>query len=300
MSLGEEKKETVQFQMVPPGYAMVYPQQFAQHSINQQQPVPVYYAPQYAQTTPSGATEDSARLVQNETKEAQEGCKKRWGEMCKWKKGCCWTDDGRPFGTFIDFVSTLTLGSFFPILSLILVFGMETSKLSRTGVMFGHANFFFGLSAILLAVAHHHHVHGSVIVLSAVVGLIFLIISLKKFRKFLYFYRTRESKPERELVKVISQVGSCKEFVMCFVISFFFSVIGTLILIAARRKYLYSRYGAVCGFGFNLIFCGIHWALNGVPVPLIAGLVILELALVHFRRAIVCAEVAAPSAATTA
>jgi hypothetical protein len=212
--------------------------------------------------------------------------------------GCCWKDDNRPFGTFQHFAVSLFFGTVAPLLSIIMAYGMETSSLSRIGVIFGTANSLFLATAGLIAWAIHDRGQHPVLVhfgLPLVFGFIFLVIAMKSWRRFLYFYRTRETKAEEEKVRVISQTGSCTEFAITFFVSLILPVIGVLISIIARKNSLLGRYGALSGFGFCLIVLGVLCTFQGMPPAALAlGLFIMELSLVHFRRAIVCAESVTP------
>jgi len=214
-------------------------------------------------------------------------CQKRgWG--CKRREGqCCWKDDGRALGTQTHFMANVVFGSLLPFFSLLITFGMETSKLSRVGVLFGHANL------ILLTAAGCSHVHTSklTLILLIVFGLLWLAVSLKHYFQFVWVYYKRENKKEEELVRTISQPGCCFQFWTALLISFFFPLFGTAIVLIARRNFLRSRYGALMGFGVHCIVLGIIGAIIGLPPGfLLFGLLIVQFSAVHFRRAIVCAE----------
>jgi len=247
----------------------------------------VFYIPQYATVQ----TELETPLV-------EKSCQRSggWGGCKRWNNGCCSKDDGRSFGTFQNFVFGVVFGTCAPLLSIIMTFGMETSKLSRIGSLFGTSNSFFLLATILIAWnarCEMHKVAPIHVIVPAILGLIFLVIALKSFRKFLYFYKTRETKAEEEKVKVISEAGSCCEFAITFFVSLLLPVLGALASIIIRRKYLYGRYGALSGLGFCLIFLGIACSFHGVyPVVLAVGLLMVQTSLVHFRRALVCVEIA--------
>jgi len=280
MGAEEDNKQNfaMQFPMMPAGNG-------------QQQ---MFYIPQPGQFVPMPINEDTESLVQK-----NEDCQRRgWGGCRRWR-GCkregnvCWKDDGRPLGTFQNFVVSVFFGTIAPLLSIIMTFGMETSKLSRLGVFFGTANSFFLLSTGLVAwmVKVKHHSSTVHLIVPTIIGLIFLVIALKSFRRFLYFYRTRETKAEEEKVRVISQAGSCCEFAVTFFVSLVLPVFGAFISIIVRRNSLYGRYGALSGFGLGLIIFGVAASFHGMyPVLLAVGLFIMEFSLVHFRRALICVE----------
>jgi len=185
----------------------------------------------------------------------------------------------------------------FPVISLLAIFGMETSKLSRIGVLYGHANILFtaALAAITMAIHHHDGHFLKKIFLPTALGLalIFLICAKKSWRRFLYVYQTRTNKKESELVPTISEVGTRKQFIIAAIISVFFPIIGTLIMLIARRNFLKSRFGSLCGFGVHVLVCGIYVSMRRQPHVLVVSflaLMFLQIITVHFRRAILCAE----------
>jgi len=264
---------------IPPQYS------FPQYAAGNVQPV--MYVPQTVQfSSPVASVSVNDSEMESLVQKQQWGCKRRWG-------GCCWKDDGRPLGTFQNFVVSVFFGTISPVLSILTMYGMETSKLSRNGVIFGTANAFFILASILLFFSRHDpgsisHFH---IIVPFLLGLIILIVAVKSFRHFLYIYTTRQNKTEEELVRVISQVGSCKEFLATFFLSLFIPVIGTSISLIARRRYLYGRYGALSGLGFFLVLAGVWCAFMGhPPISLVIGLFLMQFSFVHFRRAIICAQ----------
>jgi len=185
-------------------------------------------------------------------------------------------------------MTSVVFGSLLPFLSLLIIFGMETSKLSRVGVLFGHANL------LILAACCHAHTNILSLILSILFGLLWLAISLKHYFHFVWVYSRRENKKEEELVHTITQPGCCFQTCIGFVSSFLFPIIGTAIVLIIRRDSLRSRYGAIFGLGVNFIALGIFGAVIGFPpVLLLLGLLIVEFSSVHFRRAIICAEKAA-------
>jgi len=275
----EGRNESTQTNAVPPQYP--YPQYVPAGNVQ-----PVMYVPQPVQFSSPIASVPINDSEMESLVQKQWGCKRRWG-------GCCWKDDGRPLGTFQNFVVSVIFGTLSPVLSILVMYGMETSKLSRSGVIFGTANSFFVLASILLFFSRHNPGEISTfhIVIPFLLGLIILLVSIRFFRHFLYIYATRQNKTEEELVRVISQVGSCKEFLATFFLSLFIPVIGAAISIIVRRRYLYGRYGALSGLGLFLILVGVWCAFMGhPPITLCIGLLLMEFSFVHFRRAIICAQ----------
>jgi len=284
---------------------------------------PFLYVPQFEPLNVGMNNFETHPFVSSQAENASSGCK-RWGGCQRWKaNSCCWKDDGRALGTFQNFVVTLLLGTASPFLSILLMYGMETSKLSRNGVLFGTANALLLGSAFLLSQSrqasheplpltpgatmegpHHQtvqvlqeheqpHIPTWAIITLFVLGLVMLVAAVKSFRRFLYIYGTRQNKTQEETVKVISQKGTCGEFMATFFVSLLFPFIGAFISIIVRRRYLYGRYGALSGFGFAFVATGVAFSFMGccpAPVVLFLGLIIMELSMVHFRRALMCAE----------
>jgi hypothetical protein len=221
-------------------------------------------------------------------------CGSKWRNVDGEKRGCCWGDDGRPLGNLSNFIQGLFFGTFAPIFSIISVYGFETSKLSRTGTLFGNANFFLILAAGIISSVTNHHLKscGKLYAIAPLVlGLIFLLVAHKSLKWFLWTYKSRANKTESEEVKVVSQSGRCCSFISAFLASLFFSLLGLVIVLIARRRYLSSRYGAFYGFGFGLIVAGITLSFYGVPPVLLAvGLVLNQISSAHFKRAIASAE----------
>jgi len=251
---------------------------------------PVVYVSQFQ---PMISETETDSFVQKQ----QGACEKGWGG-CKWRKAdsCCKYDDGRALGSFQNFIVGVLFGSVSPVLSTIMMYGMETSKLSRIGVQFGTANVFLIISACLLCYPQHFGLFS--IFFTFILGLLILICALKSFRQFLYTYSIRQNKTEEELVKVVSQTGTCCEFAGTFFVSLVFPIIGTLVSIIVKRNSLLGRYGALSGLGFLFVVIGIFSSFSGHPPALLFfGLLVMEISLVHFRRALICAEI--PKTSTT-
>jgi len=232
--------------------------------------------------------------ILNEGCEKSSGCERRWGCRrwgSKWQRtGCCWKDDGRPLGNLTNFIQGLVFGTFAPIFSLMTVYGFETSKLTRTGAIFGNANFFLLLAAGLVVSVVHEHIRSCAklwAIAPLVVGLIFLIAAKKSLRWFMWVYDARENKTESEKVKVVSESGSCCGFALAFLASFLLPILGTFVVLIAKRRYLKSRMGAFYGLGFALIITGTVLAFKGVPPVLLAiGLMLVQVSAAHFKRAL--------------
>jgi len=215
---------------------------------------------------------------------------------------CCSKDDGRSFGTFQNFIVSTLLATVSPLVSIIFTYGMETSKLSRLGSLFGTANAFILFAAALACCSQT-----IVALVSLIIGMIFMIISLKSWNRFLFVYITRPNKTDQESIRVITPIGTVCDFILTYIISVFFGVFGALACLLVKRKSLYGRYGAVSGFGMCILFSGMmvfflrlfvgvenYYPFPQqfpVPFPLLiaAGIIIIEFSMVHFRRALVCA-----------
>jgi len=285
-----------------PSYALQYPMQAGNNLLSS----PVFYIPQAVQfATPPITIQETEMesLVENQSgaceRNSRVGCRHSWG--CKQNEDCGWKDDERPLGSFQNFVVSVIFGTISPVLAVILMFGMETSKLSRLGAIFGTANSFIMLPAIITAYLKHTGNHGENIhtIIPLIVGIVTFVVALKSWRGFLYIYRRRENKTDEERVKVISQIGCQGEFAASFFVSLLLPVFGALICVIIKRKSLLGRYGALSGFGLCLVIMGTTMAFKGIPpILLLVGILLMEFSLVHFRRALVCAETASP--ATTA
>jgi len=284
--MADDKQTT---QQNPPSY-LQYPTGYPMQ--------PIFYVPQ-ASPYVTPINEEQEKLVTSENQENMGGCRRRW--FCRRRSdGCCGKDDGRAFGSFSHFITTLTVGTIAPVLSLLLVFGMETSKLARVGVVFGTANSFLIAAACIFAWIRHHgqeyqqsHVH---LLVPLILGLVLLLIAVKCWKRTLYHYRNRQNKSEDELVKVISLPGTCCQYAVTFLVSLLIPLLGVVICLIARRRYLFGRYGALSGFGAFLVIAGIVGTFHGIPpISLVAGLFVMQLSLVHFGRTIACAQATQPT-----
>jgi len=165
MSSDSEKKQPQQFATAPqfPG---VYP--FPQGNVQFQ---PVFYQPvPYDVATSVNAEQQAFLEPEGEKKCFFSRICRRWrNRRCARKCGkVC--DDGRALGNLNNFIAGVLFGTFSPFFSLLCVFGFETKKLTRTGTLFGHANFFLLLATCLLAfgtgphgTAPPHDPHGMII-----------------------------------------------------------------------------------------------------------------------------------------
>jgi len=289
---GQNPSYTVQYVQATPGFSQTTPgfvqaaPGFAQATpgFSQAGQIPFFYVPQ--QTSNPFESMD-AQSEENGCKRTGWGCRR--SGWCK-KGGCSWKDDGRSLGTTTDFIANLIFGSLFPIFSLLVTLGMETSKLARIGVIFGQFNFFVLVLAAMRHIAQEHEIH-HILFIFPILSVIFFILSIKSWCRFSWIYRTRPNRTEDEKVKGISISGSCHHFWIGFLASFFLSLIGTAIVLIARRNVLRARYGALLGMASSFIAIGIFMAVQGLPaIPLTLGLFLAEISIVHFRRAIITAD----------
>jgi hypothetical protein len=169
MSSDSEKKGSAppqQFAAAPQFPPGVYP--FPQGNVQFQ---PVFYQPvPYDVATSVNAEQQAFLEPEGEKKCFFSRICKRWrNRRCARKCGkVC--DDGRALGNLNNFIAGLLFGTFSPFFSLLCVFGFETKKLTRTGTLFGHANFFLLVAACLLAFGtgphgapQPHEPHGMII-----------------------------------------------------------------------------------------------------------------------------------------
>jgi len=281
--------------------------------------------------------------------------------------GCCMRDDGRPLGDITSFIHGLVFGMFVPIFSVMAVFGFESKKLSRTGVLLGNANFFFILAVLILSGVggmhggrryHQERPGGDIVppfiepnatavdpiapteltptampetsnvaqnnmrpddgmqigeegrrghnkerkgchfkgkklyfaIPAFVLALIFFIVGKKSACSVMAAYRARgDNKTEEETVKVFSEAGTCKNFAIGFIVSFLLPVIGTGLALILGRKYLRTRYGAFIGLAVHTFISGIFAHRGHGAFLMLFGLVLFQIASVHFRRAIATA-----------
>jgi len=280
-------------QTQPVNYPYLVPQPIAQNIPVQSQPQRVYL-PQTTEFVPLAETPNTNSINNNnscENNNSSGGCR-RWGGGCRrwggWRregKCCSWQPTNRPLGSFSDFVSNLIFGLIAPVFAPLIVSAMETSELSKLGALYGTADFFFllGVGLLHLGAMHHHAFIPAGIFL--VISLILFIISCKKSCYYLWNYEQLITKNKSDAVPVYSEVGSCCERIVSFLISFFFPVIGTAIRICCRKS-LESRFGAVKGLGWHLIIVGSVTFL--FPLAIL-GLFIVQASKIHFQRAIITA-----------
>lgn len=151
----EKKGNSSQTEAFVPPFTYPFPQ-------GNFQPIFLHPVPYEVATSING--EDQQSLLQSE----DEGEKCIFKRFCKrWRKGkCCKNkavvDDGRALGNLYNFIVGVLFGTFAPFFSLVCVYGFESKKLTRTGALFGSANFFILLAACLIAfgAAPHGPRHG--------------------------------------------------------------------------------------------------------------------------------------------
>lgn len=166
MSSDSEKKGSSEhFPSAPQFPSGVYP--YMQPGNMQFQPV--YFQPVPYDVATSVNGEDQQPFIQAEGEKKcffQRLCKRWRGRKCA-RKCRAVVDDGRALGNLNNFIAGLLFGTFSPFFSLLCVFGFETKKLTRTGALFGNANFFLLLAFSLIAlrtnsyVQENHFRHGA-------------------------------------------------------------------------------------------------------------------------------------------
>jgi len=189
-------------------------------------------------------------------------------------------------GTTGNFVAGLLFGTVFPVFSWILVWGMETTKLTRLGVLFGTADFFLicamGAVKMFVHAEEHRFIILGVGIALLVLSLILLIVGTKKSFCFLMSF---ESSGKKMIIN--SEVGARRSKCISFVLSFFFSFVGAGLRVVFSRS-LMSRFGTLKGFGFHLLVVGAVMPCNHLPVALL-GLYIIQISNIHFRMALISA-----------
>jgi len=190
----------------------------------------------------------------------------------------------------MDFLLGMGFGLIAPVFSTAVIFGMETSKISRLGNMFGTANIFAALALICFVSARFAHGLIALGIISLIVAVVLYVVTLRKFyRPFLSDYQGVVF-TSAEAVTVTSKIGEKKDFWISFFFSFFLSIIGTLIRIFYNKS-LQSRFGALKGLAWHLIVFGGIFSFTDFGFHFLTGLVLLQCTLLHFRRAFICARV---------
>jgi len=318
---GYQQGAGIYFVQVPATQAANYPYLQA---VPQSQPVPqpvpqqqrvFYQTNQYvplSDETPVGpavtttaSTTNSNCCNNTQTNAQQGGCQRSWGwkwggcrRSCSYGQqqtgGCCWTPSNRPLGTVTEFFWNMLFATFVPIFAPLVVFSLETSQLARVGALYGTGDFFFALAAGIFRLAHSapelHHRPAVWIVaaVSLLIALILFISACKRLFFYLWQYEQVVTKNKSEGETVVSDVGKRCEFVVSFLLSLFFPVIGTFLRVACRRT-LQSRFGAMKGLAW---FCIIIGALTGGIPVLVGGLFLHQFSKLHFQRAIISATAA--------
>jgi len=203
----------------------------------------------------------------------------------------------RPFGTFMEFVGGLFFGLIMPFFSLI-TFVFESSQLARLGVMFGTADFFLLTSvAMIQALFRYNQELGNSVFIVAIITVIFFFISVillvkstRQLWRFLAAYEATPNKQPHELVSVASPPGEKRDYIISCILSFLFPVLGSFIRLKVNNS-LQSKYGIVKGLSWNWIIGGFLLGLLANGFFLLFGLILLQCANVHFRRAYVCAGI---------
>jgi len=127
------------------------------------------------------------------------------------------------------------------------------------------------------------------------IGVTFLFLASRSLSRFMIIYKMRENKNESDMVKSVSNAGTLRGFFMAMIVSLLWPMVGTALVILVRRKHLADRYGAVHGLAVFFVCSGIVLALHGVPpIFLLKGMILSQIAAVHFKRAIADAAVNDP------
>jgi len=199
-------------------------------------------------------------------------------------------DCERPLGTYMDFLLGMGFGVISPVFSTAVIFGMETSKISRLGNMFGTANAFTMAAVWCFLLAKYAHGLIALGIMSLITAIVLYVVTVRKFyRPFLCDYQGANF-ASAEGVTVVSKAGERRDYWISFFFSFFLSVLGTLIRIFYNKS-LQSRFGALKGLAIHLIVFGSIFCFTDFGIHLLCGLVLLQCTLLHFRRAFICARI---------
>jgi len=298
----------------PPAYSYPYPQS---HPSQQPQPFQPSHPSQYPQQNffPSGYIPPNPQpYMPFSAQAAPPQQMENPSQIAKFDTEAFLPKDKKHFGNMWGFLGTLAFGFLLPLMSCIVIFAMETSHLSRIGVLMGNANMFIWMGSFVISLQRfvqdmqsvhydgddNNHTAQSgessyflywIALPLIIIGFVFYGISFRLFKKFVREYSAEGA----ERMQVHSPAGSCRSFLPAFLISFFFPIVGSTIVVLATKN-LRGRYGALAGMAAMLIALGIMsvpiWVLSfitGNPMLLI-GLTLLECSIIHFRRAIISAE----------
>jgi len=294
----------------PPAYSYPYPQPHpSQQPYPFQQPHPSQ--PRYPQQNffPSGYIPPNPQPYMPFASQAAPQHVESLSQISKFDTEAFIPKDKKHFGNMWGFVGSLSIGFIVPLISCIVIFAMETSHLSRIGVLLGNANAFIWVGTFLISVqrfvqdmssvqydAHTHHGdEGYVLFWFAVplifIGLAFYGISVRLFKKFVREYSSEGA----ERMPVHSPAGHPRSFLIAFLVSFFLPIVGSAFVVLSTNN-LRGRYGALAGMAAIMIAFGLMsvpiWIfsfITGNPA-LLLGIALLECTIIHFRRAIISAE----------
>eukprot|EP01119_Soliformovum_irregulare_P008266 TRINITY_DN21395_c0_g1_i1.p1 TRINITY_DN21395_c0_g1~~TRINITY_DN21395_c0_g1_i1.p1 ORF type:complete len:297 (+),score=89.95 TRINITY_DN21395_c0_g1_i1:37-927(+) len=231
----------------------------------------------------------------------------------------------RPFGTFYDFIVGMFFGTVAPFFSQLTTHAFETSRLTRIGTFFGSANVLLigawmimslGLQVAVqpmvvdsdammmdlrdanetdypedLAYLHQNETVPNYPAMWTLFGMALFVFVLafaflsyagKSFNLFLNDYHQADLE-SHEAVTVTSEIGTRSDFIISAILTIFFPLIAGFLRLRFKPT-LKSKYGIMKGFGLHMLL----WAVFH-PCFIIPALIFVQIADVHFRRALVCA-----------
>jgi len=208
---------------------------------------------------------------------------------------------------------------FMPFLSLMFVFAMESTSMTRIGCVLGNANMFMWIASYFLSVAEFF-LTGSLCDLEGgeaegegcgedvatftlfsyisipfyAIGVAFYVWCAILLKRYFVAYRFPESAPQRS--RAVANIGNACDFTYSFLVAFFIPIPGAAIVLCVNRS-IQSRFGVLTGFGVCLLAFGIasipFWFLgflSGNPM-LLMGMIIIECSIIHFKRVIIASEI---------
>jgi len=212
------------------------------------------------------------------------GCKIK--SACRWSR-CCRYVSNLPLGNNTEFLATLIFSNLVPVASALIVFALESSQLARIGTLYGNGNFFLTLAIALIYKGNHHLAYVGA-AFSLIAAIIFYVAGCKRWCGFLYAYQEYIEKNPAEKAAVVSEVGGKRDYWISFFVSLIIPLLGTLIRLWLNKT-LQSRFGCLKGLAWHMIVFGVLSLQADGGARVLLGLLLLQFAAIHFRKAFVCA-----------
>jgi len=197
-------------------------------------------------------------------------------------------------GTLTDFVACLFFGFFVPITGPIAIFLLESSQLAKLGILLGNANAMTWLVSLIVSAYSPWPSSDTlwfwISLTLLIIAIILYTISIFLWRRYSKEYVNQQAGTVN--TKVLSPPGTILSFIFAMIISFFVPIIGPGAMIPFKE--LRPRFGAMFGMSCSFVCVGLATApalkLDYVTgnAFLFIGLPLLQITVVHFKRAIIC------------